>query len=258
MNKSEIRHWVLVLLLIVPLFAWGEENAVQHRLTFKSGRVVVGEVIQRTEDVVVVKDAYGARFQYPMSDVVEISEVVEEQKQQTTQSDEKASRSVSNIKRTSLGFHVAGGVMSLDGTTGGAVAADFLLGANNVGGRRIFLGGEVGYRALIASGRTLSVIPINAVMELPLMQGDHVPMIGAHIGYGIGVNKSMRGGVNAGLALAYRYHFSRTGSLYIGVEAEVQQFAKFTHTETVETGQEFTSGEGRTAVLGMVTLGILF
>ncbi len=266
MTRFIIRRLILLLLLTVPLLAMAQDAAVQHKLVFRSGRVVTGEIIQKNDEVVIVKDAYGARFQYPMSDVVEITEVSNQKTAASNQpAEDKNTRSVTNVKRTSLGFRLAGGVMSLGGTTGGAIAADFRLGANNVGGRHIFLGGQVGYRALMTpentdgkkAVKTLSVIPIDAVMELPLIQGDHVPMIGANIGYGIGVG-GILGGVNAGLSLAYRYHFSRTGAFHIGLSAEVQQLARAAHPVTVEPEQTFVSNGGRTAVMGLLTLGVLF
>ena len=271
MQKSVIHFAFLALLLVMPVAVSSQvpvatpdgvsrpvSRPAQYRLLFRSGRVVVGEIVLRNEDVVIVKDDYGTRFQYPMTDITEITEIVEQQSEDTgQQSDGKKSRSLTNAKRTSLGIRAAGGVMSLDGTTGGAIAADVRMGANNVGGRRIFLGGQVGYRAMMAEQKVLSVIPIAAVLELPLTDTDHAPMIGANIGYGIGIG-GIRGGVNAGLTLAYRYHFTRTGSLHIGLGAEVQQLAKAAHTVTVDSDQTFLWEGGRTAVMGLISLGVLF
>lgn len=270
MKRSHLRRLVLLLLLFVPLVSMGQEtetpqtitqtgqeSAAQYRLLFHSGRVVVGEIVLRNEEVVIVKDSYGSRFQYPLSDIVEITEILEDKEQQVSGKGETNSRSVSNVKRTSLGVRVAGGLASLDGSLGGAIAADFRLGANNLGGMHIFLGGQVGYRALIVEGRTLSIIPIDVALELPVTQFQHTPMIGANIGYGIGLG-GIRGGVNAGLSIGYRYQFSRTGALHVGIGAEVQQLAKATHTITVEPEQTFVSDSGRTAVMGMLTFGVLF
>lgn len=258
MERTVLRRLLgVVLFVVLPVFAMCEENAVLHRVLFHSGRVVVGEIVLRNEDVVIIKDSYGSRFQFPMSDVVEITEVIDKEASEKHE-EEKSSRSMTNIKRTSLGVHVAGGLVNLGGSMGGAIAADFRLGANNLGGKRIFLGGQVGYRGLMVEDKVYSIIPIDIVTEIPLRQGDHVPMIGANIGYGIGVGSGMRGGVNAGLAFGYRYHFSRTGAFHIGIEAEVQQLAASSHTIEVEPGQKFHSDSGRTAVMGMLTLGILF
>ena len=253
--RKYLSRLLFILLLLAPVHAMGAEDTVMHRLLFRSGRVVVGEIVLRNEEVVIVKDTYGARFQFPISDIQEITELKDDEPEQ--KQDNKASRSMTNVKRTSLGFRAAGGVASIDGKTGGAVAADFRLGANNLAGRHIFLGGQVGYRALIVENKTLSVIPIDAVLELPVITGTHVPMIGANIGYGIGVG-GIRGGVNAGLTLAYRYHFSRTGAFHVGLAAEVQQLASMTHTVTVEPEQDFKSTGGRTAVMGLLTLGVVF
>ena len=255
MNRNALRQ-LAFLLLFVPVLAFGEQSTTLHKLLFHSGRVVVGEIVLRNDEVVIVKDSYGSRFQFPMSDVVEITEVIDKDASEKHEED-VASRTITNAKRTSLGIHVAGGLVNLDGSTGGSIAADVRLGANNLGGRRIFLGGQVGYRALLVEKKTLSIIPIDVVTEIPLMQGNHVPMIGANIGYGIGIN-NIRGGVNAGLTFGYRYHFSRTGAFHIGLVAEVQQIASMTHVIEVEAGQEFVSVYGRTAVMGMITLGVLF
>ena len=231
------------------------EEQVPQRLVFRSGRVLVGEIVMQNEDVVIVKDASGARFQFPRADILEISAIQADQPADDQK--EAASRVMSNVKKTSMGFRAAGGVMRLNGQTGASVAADFMIGANNLAGRRIFLGGAVGYRALMLAGRTYSVLPIDVAMELPLLTGRHTPMIGAAAGYGIGIGNIL-GGVNAGLSLAYRLNFSRTGSFHIGLQAEVQQLARFPHMQEVEAGQTFETKSGQTALSGMLTMGVLF
>jgi len=258
MNKS-IRYGAVLLLLFVMPFAAFSEEAVMHRVLFHSGRVVVGEIVLRNDEVVIVKDSYGAKFQFPMSDVVEITEVIDQEASEKHE-EEVVSRKVSNVKRTSLGLRVVGGVASMGGgSIGGVIGADARLGANNLAGKHIFLGGQVGYRLLLmgAGERKPSIIPISAALELPLTEGTHVPMVGANIGYGIGTG-GVLGGVNAGMSLAYRYHFSRTGAFHVGVGAEVQQFARYSHQVEVEPGQAFTDEGGRTAVMGVITLGVLF
>ena len=248
-----------VLLLLLPVLALCGE-AAQYKLLFHSGRVVVGEIVLRNDEVVIVKDQRGARFQYPTSDIAEITELSNEHPAVSEQmEDEKASRRATNIKRTSLGARLILGRVSLgEHTYGGIIGADVKLGANNLGGRRIFLGGQVGYRYFImgADAPRWSFIPIDVVLDLPLMEGKHVPMLSTNIGYGIGL-MGARGGLNAGLALAYRYHFSRTGALSVGGGIEMQQF--FTeHSLAPEYGQTFRTNEGRTALMGIVNIGILF
>ena len=253
--KNVLHRYVLtILMMLVPLLMLADD-AVLHRVVFRSGRVMVGEIVLQNEEVVIVKDSYGARFQFPMSDIREITELKSDEPQ--AQKDDKSSRSVTNVKRTSLGVRVGGGVAGIGEKTGGVVAADLRLGANNVAKRHIFIGGQVGYRALMSEGKVLSVLPIDVAMELPLTEGVHVPMIGAALGYGVGIG-GPRGGVNAGLSLAYRYHFSRTGAFHIGLSAEVQQLASVGHEVTVDGGQTFTSNEGCTVVMGMISMGVLF
>ena len=41
----------VVLLVVLPALAMCEESAVLHRVLFHSGRVVVGEIVLRNEDV---------------------------------------------------------------------------------------------------------------------------------------------------------------------------------------------------------------
>ena len=258
MKNVLIRYVLTLAMILVPLLMVADD-AVLHRVVFRSGRVMVGEIVMRSDEVVIVKDQRGARFQFPMSDIQEIIELRSDEPEPEVQEAEstKGSRAMTNVKRTSLGFRLVGGVAGLGGVTGAAVGGDFRLGANNVARKQIFLGGQVGYRALIAEGKVLSVMPIDVAMELPLLQGVHVPMVGASIGYGVGIG-GPRGGVNAGLSLGYRYHFSRTGALHLALAAEVQQFAKSSYKVSLPTGDTFTSTEGRTAVMGMLSLGVLF
>ena len=260
MRQMVSRILLMAMVLLLSAYAMAQDAPAQYRLVFRSGRVVVGEIVQRNDEVVIVKDAYGARFQYPMTDIQEIEELSNKQPESDSEAEETNSRSVTNVKRTSLGVRLVAGRVSLgDHWYGGVLGADVRLGANNLGGRRIFLGGQVGYRVLLfgADARRPSIIPINVALELPLMDGRHAPMIGANAGYGIGLG-GVRGGVNAELTLAYRYHFSRTGSLHIGGGIEVQQFASYPHVVYVDDNQPFTSDGGRTALMGLVSFGILF
>ncbi len=252
--KYMLRLVCLVLLCLFTMAAVAEDQ-VPQRVVFRSGRVVVGEIVMQNDEVVIVKDASGARFQFPRADIEEITAVQDNQPKEEEK--ETASRSVSNVKKTSMGFRVASGYMYMNDRSGISVAADFMIGANNIANRRIFLGGAVGYRALIQAGKTYSVLPIDVVMELPLMTGKHTPMIGASAGYGIGIGNFL-GGVNAGLSVAYRLNFSRTGSLHVGYQFEVQQLARFPHEQYATAGQWFATESGVTALSGMLTIGILF
>ena len=124
----------------------------------------------------------------------------------------------------SLRLQAMGGALYvLDMGWGGYAGADLVVGANVLEGKRMFVGGEVGYRAKIVSDKTYSFIPLQAVVSSILTDQRHSPIIGMNIGYGISTNKKVQGGICAGAELGWHYLVDENTSIILGLSAEWQQ-----------------------------------
>ena len=223
-------------------------------VTLRSGKVINGTILVENQDVVIIRDVNGARFQFPASDVANISR--EQNSQDVTTPEEEQVQS-SSPKKAALTLELAGGGLYEQSSQWGAyMTADLLIGSRQIKGKDITLGGSVGYMGAFVGGQAFNFIPICVALRLPLMEGKHAPLIGASIGYGIAASKLYLGGLTAGADIAYRYQINAKSSLSIGLNVRFQQ-AMLPVVETIED-TEYTHNAGRSLVATGIKLGLQF
>lgn len=255
-----MKKFMQIGLVLCLLWAVSTTVAMADVITLKSGKTVEGTILFQNDEVVVIRDASGTKYQYPTSEIVRdepptetlnestdtaADDTPEAKKSLLTNLKEKT-QEIHTGKKVSMGISLFGGGMFMPGSvtehpavyTGGHAGADVMVGTSNLFQRRIFLGGATGYHAFIQSGNVISFIPIMLRAEVPLMLTKHAPMLGMGVGYGIGLQK-VKGGVCADLEFGWRYSYSRKGGLFLGVFADFQG-AEIPLTETV-AGNDYTA-----------------
>ena len=198
-------------------------------VVLRSGQRVQGEIVVRNSEVVIVRTSNGMRYQYPMSEVSAIT-LDEDQMDASTEKKDNVSRKQQAV---SLRAQAMGGALYVPNMGwGGYAGADLIVGANVMEGKRVFVGGGVGYRARVVNDKTYSFIPLQATISSSLMDQQHSPIIGMNIGYGISTNRKIQGGICAGAELGWHYVVDENTSIVLGLSAEWQQ-AKVDIVETV-------------------------
>ncbi|MBQ9339532.1 MAG: hypothetical protein IJS13_04275 [Paludibacteraceae bacterium] len=203
-------------------------------VVLKSGAKISGDIVFQNEQVIVIRDGSGARFQYLRSDV---ESVVSED----TTAVEEASVEDVRTKRVRVGLSAGGGATWLAGAgSGGAACVDIAIGTANLFGRAIFIGGAFGYHGMFfgsennnALSGTYSFLPIQLRGEIPLTQTAHAPLLAMGVGYGIAVTKNTIGGLFANLCLAWQYTSKKQRTVGLGLYGEIQN-ARFSMTEHVD------------------------
>ncbi len=209
------RLYILLLALLCCIGIHAE-----MRVVLRSSEVITGTILFQNDEVVVIKDAKGNRYQYPMSEVA----LIEEQTEQVTKVEEVTPKT----KKVGIMLQVVGGGLadsSLPDNWGGNIGGKLLIGANNLLDKRIFLGGGVGYSALMMADQTFSILPIELYTAIPCMQTKHAPYCGLGIGYGLSLNKNQTGGMFAEVDLGWRVQVSANTAMLLGVNASFQQIA---------------------------------
>ena len=259
-RKNNVKQYrctrIGLAVMVFLLFMGGTRAAWADVIRLKSGKTVEGTILFQNEEVVVIRDANGSRYQYPKSDILEENDVQDDtvdtpsQSQEATQ-DMEQKLAAETGRKVSMGVSVFGGGMVLpagsavvgdaDGSRtqgGGHAGAEVMVGTSNLLGHRIFLGGSVGFQSYMMKGKNMAFIPVKVRVEVPLMRGNHVPMLGLGAGYGIGL-RSVTGGFCADVEFGWRYNFSRKGAFFLGGFADLQG-CKTSITETVE-GKDYTA-----------------
>lgn len=201
-----------MLLLLSPML-WAEV------VTLRTGQSIKGEILLQNDEVVIIRAKNGTRYQYPKSEILTIKHDDASQEATTdTASVVKATRPVN------LRFQAHGGVVCVPTMgVGGQVGADFMVGSYAIQGKRMFVGGGVGYRAKWVGGKTYSLIPLQAIVDIPLTTTQHAPILGMSIGYGFSTNKATQGGMCVGANVGWSYLFNKRCCLALSLLAEWQQ-----------------------------------
>jgi len=232
------------LLLAIAIGAHAEIVVLQ------SGKTMEGEIMLQNEDIVMLRDKEGRKFQFPMQEVVEIrqSEPISENKQATTSSSKKGN--------CALRLDLSGGALFVPSlSNGGFGAVDIQIGTRHIGSQRMFLGGSIGYQAAVAD-KAYNFLPLMVAFSIPLLSGKHAPEIGTALGYGFAINNPSKGGIAARLDISWRYQFKAHSALLLGVQTRFQQ-AQVSYKETIEK-KEYSSTLGRNFVSLGVRLALEF
>lgn len=239
---------IFALALLCALCAHAET------LILRTGARVKGEILFQNEEVVIIRNAEGARFQYPRAEVQEILmvdpveevEVVEETKAE-----------ISTSKKVAISLELGGGAACIpNSAVGGGFSVDFLVGSHHIGQRHIFLGAGLGYHGMFIGAEKYNFLPIQLALRLPLLEQKHAPLFGMALGYGIALSKDYKGGIYAGLDFGYRYQINEKTALAVVASAQFQQ-AKIAATEIVD-GSTFTNYTGRYLVSPELKLIVMF
>lgn len=216
-------------------------------IVFRSGKTVEGDIVMQNAQVVVVRTAAGARFQYPTADILRITNDTPAENIDKAETMEKQPETTlsgpRHLPKTLLRVELAGGgAWEPMNAAGGNVAAHLMLGTRNLAGYPLFIGGSVGYSGLFLAQtlpegelqkRTCSFLPIAVALRAPFTTRQHAPEAGLSVGYGIGVSKQLTGGLYAAIDMGYRYTVNERTALFCGLSTTFQQ-AHFKATETVE------------------------
>ena len=215
-------------------------------IILRTGSRVQGTIVFQNEEVVIIRNAEGARFQYPKSDVAEIvseDKIPESRNPEITREDPE----IKTSKKASILLEIAaGGAAVPNQMMGAAVSADLLVGSHHIGDRHIFVGGGLGYHGLFVGNDKYNILPIQAVIRMPFMETKHAPVFGMGVGYGVALSKNYIGGLYAGVDLGYRYQLNPKTALGAVFYTQFQQ-AKVLVSETVEQAV-FTNYTGRSLI----------
>ena len=238
---------ILILLCTAFLYAHAET------IILRTGARVKGTIVFQNEEVVVFRNAEGARFQYLRSDIEDILAVDPEGEEEVQAQEEQ----IETSKKVSISLELFGGAACIpNDATGGAAGVDLLIGSHHIGDRHIFIGGGLGYRGMFFADEKYNFLPIQVALRMPFIEAKHAPFFGIALGYGIALSKEYLGGLYAGIDFGYRYQINEKSALALTVFAQFQQ-AKIDVIE-MTNDQEFVNTTYRNIITPGVKFAIYF
>lgn len=249
------------LTLILALLAF-VVCAHAETLLLRTGARVKGSIVFQNEEVVIIRDAEGARFQYPRAEVEEILSDDAELSDASDSSD-SSDEEIATTKKASILLELAGGMSCVSTEKiGGTFSADFLVGTHHIGDKHIFVGGGIGYHGMylitpttLKADRVISrynFLPIQVALRMPFMETRHAPAFGISIGYGVALSKDYLGGAYVGVDFGYRCQLNEKTAIGAVFYTQFQQASIL--SSTIIEGQEYAAKSGR----NIVTFGTKF
>lgn len=243
--------------LLVFIVLLGALCAHAETLLLRTGARLEGTIVFQNEEVVILRDATGARFQYPRAEVEQILSDEEVSAAKEMVAAEGWETDGQNGKKVSVLIELAGGAAFLPGeNTGGAASADLLVGSHTVGGKLLFIGGGVGYHGAYMGAERYNFLPIQVALRMPFIETKHAPVFGLGLGYGVALSKDYLGGIYAALDLGYRCQVNPKTAIALTAFATFQQAQVPVITEI--EGIEFTNRAGRNIVTSGLKLSLYF
>jgi len=245
------RLYILVLFAVLCVCAHAET------LLLRTGARVKGTIVFQNEEVVVIRDESGARFQYMRADVETVLSDEEQNEPNEPVNDQRVNDQIENGKKASILLELGGGSAVIPGEpAGGAFSVDLLVGSHHIGDKHLFVGGGLGYHGLFIGGEKYNFLPLQVAVRMPFTESKHAPVFGAALGYGIALSKDYVGGIYAGIDLGYRCQLNPKTALAIVAYTQFQQ-AQVTVVETVDS-QPYEHRTGRNLVVPGVKLALYF
>lgn len=186
-------------------------------VVLQNGQRIRGEIVLQNEEVLIIRSNNGMRYQYPIN---QVSSILED-------TDNAIAAEVSNTtarkKTVTLGAQATAGAAYVPQLGWGVhTGADLMIGAN-IAKRKIFVGGEVGYRAKIINEVAYSFIPLQLCVSSTLGNQRSAPFVGMNIGYGFSTDHHTKGGICVGAEVGWHYEIDTNTSLVLSLNAEWQQ-----------------------------------
>lgn len=242
----------IVLCLLSLTYAHAET------IVLRTGARVKGKIVIQNEEVVIVRDENGMRYQFPRTDVEAVLSDEEAQQLESSDVSEQADeQEITTSKKASILLELGGGAAVNPGSAvGGAAGVDLLVGSHHIGDRHLFIGGGLGYHGLFMGSEKYNFLPIQVALRMPFMETKHAPVFGFAAGYGVALSKNYLGGMYAGVDLGYRCQLNPKSAVAVVAFAQFQQAE--VKTTTVIDGNEFVSKNGRNLVSSGVKIALYF
>lgn len=192
----EMKKLTFILTLLAFVLCAHAETLLLH-----TGARVKGEIVFQNEEVIIIRNADGARFQYPRADVKAVLSDEEEEGTEDGLPVTEEDPEIKTSKKASILLELAAGPAYIPNEDfGAAYSVDLLVGSHHINDRHIFIGGGLGYHGV----HKMNFLPIQAAVRIPFVEQKHSPVAGIAIGYGVALSKDYLGGLYAGMDLGYR------------------------------------------------------
>ena len=225
---------MLLSLVCFPVFS--QQPATKDVIYLKNGEKYIGDIVLKTEQIVMLQTSDGKRYQFQITDIKEL-------RQENVKPDEKVGTVYESRGNFAGLIQLNGGISSIKGSTETSPFAGVSLafGARKVFKKPIFLGAGAGYENIFDSknSRNIGFIPVFVQMKNNYSDKAFSPASNLKIGYALPLQKEYSGGLFFHVSGGISYMITPESSVFAGLYFQAQQ-TYGNVTETLSQGA-FTS-----------------
>lgn len=227
MRDSLMKKTGFILLLLISWVAVFSQDISQDKVTLKTGEVYIGEIVLKNNDIVMLKDAEGTRFQFPTSEIRSIEKVTSTEITKTHRNgipvNEPSSGNVCGLLELSGGFGAAAN--KFGSSPNGQISLSF--GSRTINSRALFIGGGIGYLTVFESRNSeiISFVPLYFRLKNNFSNKQNAPYLLFDAGYSFALTSGYEGGLYSKIGFGFQYNASAKTSVYWGAFTSIQNFA---------------------------------
>ena len=230
--------YLIVLCLIISAQIWGQESVIQNKITLNSGKIYIGEIIVKTNEIVMIKTAGGKRYQFQLSDVKKIERI-----SKNDNSDQSVQSDIPATDKDAIfcgDIELSGGIANTSNSFKSASNTEIsmIFGNKNVSGKDIFIGIGAGYSMIFLPSTTnpINYLPVFLRLQSTLKKARTAPFIGIDAGYSFGLSSGFGGGPAIKVSVGVTHKTGYKSDVYAGVFGGLTSIsAKITETNDLGT-----------------------
>ena len=244
--------YLLIFCLIISTQLWGQESVIQNKITLNSGEMYIGEIIVKTNEIVMIKAAGGKRYQFQLSDVKKIERI---SNNDYSDKPDKSEIPASGKDAVFCGnIELAGGIANTPNSFKSAPNAEIsmIFGNKNVSGKDVFIGIGAGYSMIFLASTTnpINYLPVFIRLQSTLNKARTAPFIGLDAGYSFGLSSGFGGGPAIKVSVGVTHKTGYKSDIYAGLFGSLTSISARI-TETNELGTFSYNGNTSMTNLGL-------
>lgn len=245
--------WFLVFGLFLSFHLMGQEPALLDKVTLKTGEVYIGEIVVKTDEIVMLKTRNGTRYQFQMTEVKQIEKVPESKLSNAPD----ATTILTNEQpegNFSGQLDLSGGIASANGAfvTSPNAQISFTFGNRKVLGKDLFVGIGAGneYVFYDSNNSVIILVPVFLRIQSILTKEKTAPFIGMDAGYAFTSSNNFGGGPLVKLSFGLFHKISYKTAFYAGITAGITSISADL-TQTNELGSFYYHGQTSLQNIGL-------
>lgn len=214
MNRI-ITFFILTFLLFS--FVAAQDTVRQDIIYLKNGEIYRGEIVLKTDEVLMLKTEDGRRYQFQLTEIEKIRQEYKLEKK--NQRDSLNQRGFGGILNLNGGAAWAPGAFNI--SPAGAVSV--AIGTKSTFNSNAFLGIGAGYEAVFGiQKKEIGFLPLFIQLHTSLNKNKLSPALGTKIGYAFSLNDLYKGGALAHISGGINYNISSSSAFFLGAFGQVR------------------------------------